>query len=82
VDERQSGSRSWADQPADFRKRAAARIELFAQLGLIEVVEPAAGPDEIAATVERALRAGAPEPCKLPLDGAARVARELLELLG
>jgi predicted glycosyltransferase len=58
------------------------RIELFGQLGLIEVVEPTAGPDEIAATVERALRAGAPEPCKLPLDGAARVARELLELLG
>jgi predicted glycosyltransferase len=58
------------------------RIELFAQLGLIEVVEPAAGPDEIAATVERALAAGAPEPCKLPLDGAARAARELLELLG
>jgi predicted glycosyltransferase len=57
------------------------RIELFAQLGLIEVVEPAAGPDEIAATVERALATGAPEPCELPLDGAARAARELLELL-
>jgi predicted glycosyltransferase len=26
------------------------RIELFGQLGLIEVVEPVAGPDEIAAT--------------------------------
>jgi predicted glycosyltransferase len=58
------------------------RIELFAQLGLIEVVEPAAGPDEIATTVERALAAGPPEPCKLPLDGATHAARALVELLG
>jgi predicted glycosyltransferase len=58
------------------------RIELFRRLGLIEVVEPEAGPDEIAATVEHALRAGAPEPCRLPLDGAARAAGELVELLG
>jgi predicted glycosyltransferase len=58
------------------------RAELFAQLGLVDVIAPAAGPEEIAAATTRALQAGAPQANGLPLDGAARAARELRGLLG
>jgi predicted glycosyltransferase len=77
VEARENGR---TDAPTESEQQL--RAELFAQLGLVEVIEPAAGPEAIAAAVECALEAGAPEACELALDGATRVTQQLCELLG